>query len=124
MEPETRNDIAQIEQQRIWELELPWFIRPAVLAEKLLRKLFAVGVLGAVAFWALVTATDILSRPFAELSPLTSLGGILAGLIGIVLVLFCILILIGFTESRLEQIWRESQADKRRLLGYDTESSS
>ena len=69
-------------------------------------------------------AIDILGQPFASLSPLGLLGGIVAGLGGLLLLVIAFGAAFGEKgDSRVEAAWRRSQMAspeiQRKILGYD-----
>ena len=119
MDPE----IAAYERRRISTLPLPWWVDLIVLIERsairLGRLAFAL-VAGGGAFFLLSTAYDRLSKPIASISVIELLGAFAVGLIGIAIGVWSLGIAFGSAgRSRFESCWRESQADKRRLLGDD-----
>jgi hypothetical protein len=86
----------------------------------------AVGVaIGGAVVWLFSIAIDILGEPFAALSPLALLGGILAALVALLLLVPAFSVAFGAKgASRIEAAWREGQANnpksQKRLLGYDS----
>jgi hypothetical protein len=97
--------------------------KAATLAEqvafRVLRVIVAAGVV-VIAIWLFRIATDTLGKPFASLSPLGLVGGILAGVAGLLAIGISIWVAFGpKRQSRIEQAWRESQGNTKRLLGYD-----
>jgi hypothetical protein len=93
-------------------------------AIRTLRLAIAVAA-GGVVVWLFGIAGDILSEPFATLSPLDLIGGIGAGVLGLLLIVPAFKVAFGPKgRSRIEAAWRNSQANtersRRRLLGYDT----
>ena len=113
--------------QRLASLKPPAWCKAAAVAERFvfrtLRVAGAVVVLG-IAIWLFSIAVDILSKPFASLSPLALVGGIVAGVVGFSLLLATFGVAFGPSgDSRIEAGWRKNQArtvqSRRRQLGYD-----
>lgn len=116
------------ELRRLASLEPPGWCKAAAIAERFvvrtLRLVAGVAIAGA-AIWLFSIAIDILGEPFASLSPLALLGGILAAVVGLLLLVPAFGVAFGAKGlSRIEAAWRESQANtpesRKRLLGYDS----
>lgn len=89
-------------------------------AVRTFRVVAGIAVVG-IAIWFFGIAVDILSKPFASLSPLALIGGILAGIAGLLFIVAAIRAAFGPKgQSRIEAAWRESQGNTRRLQGYDS----
>ncbi len=109
-------------------IEPPAWCKAVAAAERFaIRTLRVIGAIaiGGIAIWLFSIANDVLSKPFASLSPLALVGGILAGAGGLLLVAAAFGVAFGPKgHSRIEAAWRESQGNtvqtKRRLQGYDT----
>lgn len=116
-------DIASEERERIANLELPLWCKAASYAEKMGARILFIAFGIGVAWGAkslLSISIDILGRPFAALSPLDLVWGIISGIIAILLFIFAISVC--FTPSgpsKIEVNWREGQANRRRFFGYD-----
>lgn len=123
----TDADPRAAEIHRLASLEPPAWCIAAAIAERLAIRAFrltgAMAIVG-IAVWLWNIAADILSKPFAALSPLALVGGILAGVAGLLFLVLAISVAFGPKgHSRIEAAWRVSQGNtvqsKRRLLGYD-----
>lgn len=120
---ETGADPRSVELRRLASLESPMWCKMVALAERVafrvLRVIVAAGIAG-VAIWLFRIAADTLGEPFASLSPLGLVGGILAGVAGLLVIGISISVAFGpKRQSRIEQAWRERQGNAKRLLGYD-----
>ncbi|KAF0190850.1 MAG: hypothetical protein FD165_2408 [Gammaproteobacteria bacterium] len=116
-------DPKSAELQRLASLEPPMWCKAAALAERVafrLLRIIVAAVIAAIAIWLFRIAGDTLGEPFASLSPLGLVGGILAGVIGLLVIGISIMVAFGSKrQSRIEQAWRERQGNAKRLLGYD-----
>jgi hypothetical protein len=120
---DTDEDPRSAELRRLANIEPPIWCKAAALAEQIafrvLRVIVAAGV-AVIAIWLIRIAADTLGEPFASLSSLGLIGGILAGVTGLLVNGIAIMVAFGpKRQSRIEQAWRESQANVRRLGGYD-----
>ncbi|RQW72808.1 hypothetical protein EBB56_02245 [Halomonas sp. YLB-10] len=116
-------DARSDELRRIASLQPPMWCRAAALVERFiirgLRFSVAVGT-SCFSFWLFNISIDTLGKPFASLTPLGLIGGLLAGFCVILFVWVSIKVAFGRKgESRTEQAWRKRQANERRLLGYE-----
>lgn len=121
MERETDGRAAEL--RRIAGLELPLWCKTAALGERalfrFLRLAVGAGIVGG-AIWLFRIAADTLGQPFASLSPLGLIGGLLAGLGGLISIGIAIRVSFGpKRHSAIEQAWRERQGNTKKLLGYD-----
>lgn len=118
-------ELAAYERRRIATLPTPWWVDLCVMLERMVIRLgrLCLGALVVAAgLWLITTSYDTLSQPFASMSPLGLLGGIVAGLIGIALAIWALSVAFGEgAESRFEEYWRVSQANPRHLMGFDDE---
>lgn len=116
-------DPATAERQRIATLDPPLWCKAAAFVESIMIRTLriALGILIAIlAGWLIYIGVEVLSRPFASLSPLDFLGGLLASIGGFILFVPAFSVSFGAKgPSRIETEWRESQANPRRLLGYE-----
>lgn len=116
-------DVATEERERIANLKLPLWCKVASYAEKMGARILFIAIGIGVAWgakWLISISIDILSRPFSALSPLDLVWGIVSGIVAILLFIYSIAVC--FTPSgpsKIESNWREGQANRRRLLGYD-----
>lgn len=109
----------------------PVWCRALMAAERfLIRTLRVAGalVLGGLALWLIAIAVDALGQPFASLSPLGLIGSIVAGLLGLLLLVLAFGVAFGEKgESRVEAAWRggvfqgerERIQSERKGLGYE-----
>lgn len=120
-------DPAAAELRRLASLEPPAWCKAAAIGERFAIRAFRVAAgitTGGIAIWLFAIAIEILSEPFASLSPLALLGGISAAIVGLLLVVATFSVAFGPKgHSRIEATWRENQANtaesRKRLLGYD-----
>ena len=109
------------------EMSPPAWCRALVAAERFLVRTFrvAAGIVPAgIAFWLFGVAFDTLGQPFASLSPLGLLGGILVGLGGLPLLGLAFGVAFGEKgESSIEAAWRRRHETttkiQRKHLGYE-----
>lgn len=100
----------------LWCSRLAWF---ELSVARFLRIGFALGICRG-AWWLGSISIEIFGKPFAALSPLELFGGLLAGMVALCLIALAYFVAFGEQgTSRVETRWRESQADQKKLLGYD-----
>ena len=120
---EADEDPKSVELRRLASLDPPLWCKAAAFVERVafrvLRIIEAMGI-AAIAIWLFRTAINTLGEPFASLSPLGLFGGIIAGIVGLVAIVISLIVAFGpKRQSKIEQNWRESQGNSRRLFGYE-----
>ncbi len=110
-------------------LHPPAWCKVTMATERFLIRTFriAVGiVLVRIAFWLFAIGIETLDEPFASLTPLALLGGILAGVGGLIVLVLAFGMAFGEKgDSRIEAAWRRHRVEslevklKKKLLGYE-----
>lgn len=121
MNYESNNEVAIKERKRVQGLDLPIWCRPLVLIEKSIKKILWLSVFGAFGAWLLNISYAKLSIPFAQLTPLSLVWGIVLGLVGLGSLIIALFGVFGYTASWVELKWRDGQINQKRILGYDSE---
>lgn len=121
MNYKSNTNVADKERERVHSLELPIWCKPLVFIEKSIKKILWLAVFGSLSVWLITTSYEKLSIPFAQLTPLSLIWGLVIGLIGLFTLVITLFGVFGYTVSQIELKWRESQLNQKRILGYDSE---